>query len=110
MLFGQVISSKSINVIEFNYIYMSRMISIQVRFPPEDIKRIDNMVENGEYNSRSEYVRDAVRKSEMIRSLSEIRSLINDKGISEEDLVKSGKAIRKNLVKDMFTNEPPYSG
>jgi len=89
-------------VIEINYIYMVQMVSIQIRFPQEEIKRIDNYVEEGEFHSRSEFIRDAVRKAEMIRSLSEMRKILGDEGITEEELIESGKKIRKQLFEDMF--------
>ncbi len=89
-------------MIEINYIYMVQMVSIQIRFPQEEIKRIDNYVEEGEFHSRSEFIRDAVRKAEMIRSLSEMRKILGDEGITEEELIESGKKIRKQLFEDMF--------
>jgi len=81
---------------------MVQMVSIQIRFPQEEIKRIDNYVEEGEFHSRSEFIRDAVRKAEMIRSLSEMRKILGDEGITEEELIESGKKIRKQLFEDMF--------
>ena len=59
-------------------------------------------VEEGEFHSRSEFIRDAVRKAEMIRSLSEIRRIIGDEGITEEELIESGKEIRRQLFREMF--------
>ena len=81
---------------------MTQMVSIQIRFPSEAIKRIDHYVEEGEFHSRSEFIRSAVRKTEMIRSLSEIRKIIGDEGITEEELIESGKKIRKQLFEEMF--------
>ena len=81
---------------------MSQMISVQVRFPPEELKRIDTLVESGEYPSRSEFIRDAVRKVEMIRSLKELRKIIEEEGVTERELREGGKEERKKLFKEMF--------
>ena len=81
---------------------MSEMKSVQVRFPPEQLKRIDELVERGEFPSRSEFIRDAVRKTEMLRSLKELRELMKDEEITPEELVESGKETREKVYKEMF--------
>lgn len=81
---------------------MTQMKSVQVRFPPEELERIDSLVEQGEYHSRSEFIRDAVRKAEMIRSLEEMSRLCEEEGINAEELIESGKEVRKQLYKEMF--------
>ncbi len=93
---------KDIYVIEFNYNHMSQMVSIQVRFPPEELKRIDSYIEDGDFPSRAEFIRDAVRKAEMIRSLSELRKIIKDEGLTEEELLEGGIEVRKRLFVEMF--------
>lgn len=89
-------------MIEFNYNYMSQMVSIQIRFPPEELRRIDSYIEDGEFPSRAEFIRDAVRKAEMVRSLSELRKIIKDEGLTEEELLDGGKEVRKKLFEEMF--------
>jgi len=81
---------------------MSQMISVQVRFPSKELKRIDNYVKKGEYSSRSEFIRDAVRKAEMLRSLQILREIIKDEGLTEKELLEGGKEARKKLFKEMF--------
>ena len=81
---------------------MADMKSVQVRFSPEQLKRIDEFVEKGEYPSRSEFIRDAVRKAEMIRTLKDLRELMEDEEITPEDLIESGKETRKEIYKEMF--------
>lgn len=82
--------------------HMSRMKSVQVRFPPEELERIDSLVDKGEYHSRSEFIRDAVRKTEMIRSLEEMSRICEEEEITAEELIESGKEVRKELYKEMF--------
>ena len=78
------------------------MKSVQVRFSPEQLKRIDEFVEKGEYPSRSEFIRDAVRKAEMIRTLKDLRELMEDEEITLEDLIENGKETRKEIYEEMF--------
>ena len=81
---------------------MSKMVSVQIRFPLKELKRIDSYVEKGEFSSRAEFIRDAVRKAEMLHSLQKLREIIKDEGITEKELFEGGKEIRKKLFKEMF--------
>ncbi len=91
-------------VIENNYILMSRMVSVQVRFPGNELEWIDSLVKNGEYSSRSDCVRDAVRKMETVRSFQRLSLLLEKKGITFDDLLKGGDEIRASLFSEMFGN------
>jgi Arc/MetJ-type ribon-helix-helix transcriptional regulator len=84
---------------------MTRMVSVQIRFPGEELRRIDGYVESGEYHSRSEFIRDAVRKTETIRAINMLRRIINEKGISEEELLKGGAEVREQLFREMFGDD-----
>ncbi|MBI2452284.1 ribbon-helix-helix protein, CopG family [Candidatus Pacearchaeota archaeon] len=68
------------------------MDTIQVRLSHGIITRIDELVETGIYSSRSDVLRDAVRR------------LVLDKLIgilqSKEDSVKEVKALRRKLSKE----------
>ncbi len=68
------------------------MDTIQVRLSHGIIERIDQLVETGVYSSRSDVLRDAVRR------------LVLDKLIgilqSKEDSVKEVKALRRKLSKE----------
>ena len=68
------------------------MDTIQVRLSHGIIKRIDELVETGVYSSRSDVLRDAVRR------------LVLDKLIgilqNKEDSVKEVKALRRRLSKE----------
>lgn len=88
-------------MIENNHVTMA-MESVQVRFPEEALERIDRRVEDGEYPSRSEYIRDAVRTVEALEALRELRSLLDDADVEAEDLLERGSQIRESLVDEMF--------
>ena len=81
---------------------MTQMVSVQVRFPPEELKRIDSYIKKGEYSSRAEFIRDAVRKAEMLRSLQVLREIMKEEGLTEKKLMEGGKEIRKKLFQEMF--------
>ncbi len=81
---------------------MTQMVSVQIRFPVKELKRIDSYVKDGEFSSRAEFIRDAVRKAEMLQSLQKFREIIKDEGITEKELLDGGKEIRKKLFKEMF--------
>lgn len=81
---------------------MSKMVSVQVRFPLKELRRIDRYVEEGEFSSRAEYIRDAVRKAEMLQSLQRFREIFKDEGITEKELLDGGKEVRKKLFREMF--------
>ncbi len=81
---------------------MSRMESVQVRFPEEELRRIDDYVRRGIFHSRSDFIRDAVRKAELIRALEDIREIMAQENISEKDLFEGGKEVREKLFEKMF--------
>jgi Arc/MetJ-type ribon-helix-helix transcriptional regulator len=81
---------------------MGKMISIQIRFPPDELKRIDGYVALGEYSSRSDFVRDAVRRMEMIRALEKMNEIMQKSGVTFDDLLSGSGDIRASLFKEMF--------
>ena len=81
---------------------MTRMESVQIRFPAEQLRKIDGYVERGMFHSRSDFIRDAVRKAEIIRALEDIREILEKEGISERDLIEGGNEVREKLFKEMF--------
>jgi len=86
---------------------MAKMKSVQVRFPEEELERIDRYVERGEYPSRSEFIRDAVRKAEALRSIETMRRLVEEEGVTEEELVEGGTEVREELADEFFGDEWP---
>ena len=81
---------------------MARMVSVQIRLPSNEVNRIDSYVEGGEFSSRSDFIRDAVRKAEMLKSLMEINDILGKAGITFEDLLEGGGDIRRSLFGEMF--------
>ena len=75
-----------------------------IRLPPKDAMMVDHFVESGEFKSKSEFIRFAVKKviNEMI--LKEFHEkLSEDKKISKKELntlQKEIKAIRQKLWED----------
>jgi Arc/MetJ-type ribon-helix-helix transcriptional regulator len=78
------------------------MVSVQIRFPPDELKRIDRYVASGEYSSRSDFVRDAVRRMEMIKALQRMNEIMQKSGITFDDLLGGSDDIRISLFKEMF--------
>ncbi len=81
---------------------MARMVSVQIRLPSNEVNRIDSYVEGGEFSSRSDFIRDAVRKAEMLKSLMEINDILGKAGITFEDLHEGGGEISRSLFGEMF--------
>ena len=45
------------------------MKKVQVRFPPEDLRKIEKEVEEGKYPNKSGAIRDKVRKSYILETI-----------------------------------------
>lgn len=78
------------------------MKSVQVRFPEEELERIDGLVARGEYPSRAEYIRDAVRKVEMLHAIRELRDRLQEQDIDLDDLLEGSVDVRKQLYDEWF--------
>lgn len=75
------------------YYNCNTMEQVQIRITKGLIQRMDSLVDAGLYSTRSDVVRDAVRRL----VLDKIIGIIPDTG----DSVKEVKAIRKKLSKDV---------
>ena len=73
------------------------MDTIQVRLSHGLVGKIDELVETGIYSSRSDVLRDALRRL----ILDKLISILQDKG----DSVKEVKELRKRLSKEKFDLE-----
>jgi Arc/MetJ-type ribon-helix-helix transcriptional regulator len=78
------------------------MKTVQIRLTPEQLKSIDQKVKAGLYQSRSEAIRDYIRKADFFEALNEFRKLAAQAGLSEEDLEQDDDTIRKALYKKIF--------
>lgn len=70
------------------------MKNVQVRFPEEQLKFIDRLVKEGKYPSRSEAIRDCVRKTELIELMEKFTQLTQRVGLTKEEALKELETIR----------------
>lgn len=70
------------------------MDTIQVRLGPGLVKKIDSLVDTGVYSSRSDVLRDAVRRL----VIDKLIGIIPDK----EDSVEEVRDLRKKVSKEKF--------
>jgi len=68
------------------------MEKVQVRFPPEDLRRIEKEVAQGKYPNKSEAIRDKVRKSYILEAIVHMREATE--GLDEEDELRKLDKIR----------------
>jgi Arc/MetJ-type ribon-helix-helix transcriptional regulator len=73
-------------------------VPVQIRFPPEVVRRIDMKVDSGEFSSRADYVRYVVIKS--FEDVDEVDHL----KVALYDLLSSGVAddILKEQIKKIY--------
>ena len=57
-----------------------------MRFPPEELRRIEKEVKEGKYPNKSEAIRDKVRKSYILEAIVHMREATED--LDEEDEVE----------------------
>lgn len=78
------------------------MQTVQIRLAPEQVKLIDQKIKAGAYQSRSEAIRDYIRKAEFFEALTEFRSLAAQSGVTEEELWQDDESTRKALFAKLF--------
>ncbi len=74
------------------------MEKVQVRFPPEDIRRIEKEVEEGKYPNKSEAIRDKVRKSYILESIVHMREATE--GLDKEEELERLEKIREKTYEE----------
>lgn len=74
------------------------MQTVQVRLTDEQLKFIDEKVRRGEYPSRSEAIRDYVRKAELFELVNRLYSILGNKSFKQEDLER----IREKLWREKY--------
>ena len=72
---------------------------IQIRLPEKEVSEIDRRVKKGEYPSRSEAIREMVRRAELFEAMSAFMGLVKEEGISSKEIDKS---VREEAYKEMF--------
>lgn len=70
------------------------MEKVQVRFPPEDLRKIEKEVKEGKYPNKSEAIRDKVRKSYILEAIVHMREATENLD-EEEELEKLEKTREK---------------
>ncbi|HEY5596430.1 MAG TPA: ribbon-helix-helix domain-containing protein [Candidatus Bipolaricaulota bacterium] len=60
--------------------------SVQVRLTEQQLKTIDQKVKKGDYPSRSEAIRDYVRRAELFELFNRFFAMMEEKPVSEQDL------------------------
>ena len=78
------------------------MKTIQIRLTHEQLEDIDRKVKQGIYQSRSEAIRDYIRKAEFFDALIQFRKLVSQAGLKEEDIWDDAEEIRKALYEKLF--------
>lgn len=74
------------------------MATVQIRLSDGLLRYVDSLVKSGMYSSRSDAIRDSVRKRMNLNALDRMTGIIPDTG----DSVKEVKEIRKRLSKEKF--------
>jgi Arc/MetJ-type ribon-helix-helix transcriptional regulator len=73
-----------------------RMKTVQIRLAPAQLESIDQQVKAGRYQSRSDAIRDYIRKAEFFEGLAEFRTLVQASGLTEAELLtelRAGKGL-----------------
>lgn len=78
------------------------MKTVQIRVTPEQLERIDQKVKEGHFQSRSEAIRDYIRKAEFFEALTHFWKLAAKAGLNEEEIWEDDESIRKELFKKLF--------
>lgn len=78
------------------------METVQVRLSKDQLKAIDRQVKAGKYQSRSEAIRDYIRKAEFFETLVQFRALVTQAGLKGEEFWKDPEALRKALYREIF--------
>jgi len=74
---------------------------VQIRLPGRELKDIDMRVRRGDYPSRSEAIRDMIRRAELFDVMNEFMGLVKDEGITLTQAPKAG-ANREKVYEEMF--------
>jgi len=79
-----------------------RMQTVQIRLAPAQVKSIDQKVKESRYPSRSEAIRDYIRKAEFFEGLTEFRKLTQAAGLTEAELEQDDESLRRKLYQKRF--------
>ncbi|MEF8836159.1 MAG: ribbon-helix-helix domain-containing protein [Candidatus Thermoplasmatota archaeon] len=74
------------------------MEKVQVRFPPEDLRKIEKEVEEGKYPNKSEAIRDKVRKSYILEAIIYMKEATE--GLDEEEELEKLEKTREKKYEE----------
>ena len=78
------------------------MKTIQIRVSPDQLKGIDRKIKQGKYQSRSEAVRDYIRKAEFFEALTQFRALFEETGLTEAEFLRDDRSVRKIIAEKLL--------
>jgi len=81
------------------------MKTVQIRLTEEQLKMIDKKVEQGEYPSRSEAVRDYVRRAETYELFNRLFDAVSGESFSQAELEAARERLWKQKVQTMSQSE-----
>ncbi len=72
------------------------METVQIRLPKKELEEVDNKVKTGYYHSRSEAIRDMIRRVELFEVMSQFMNLAKEEGLTRKDIqIEKPRKIRK---------------
>jgi len=78
------------------------METVQVRFPRKELEELDREVKIGRYPSRSEAIRDMVRRAALFDVMKEFMELAKQEKIKREDIEQDREKLREECYEEMF--------
>jgi Arc/MetJ-type ribon-helix-helix transcriptional regulator len=75
------------------------MEKVQIRFPSEDLERIEQEVETGKFPNRSEAIRNKVRKSYFLEAIVEMREATD--GTDRDAALESSKGLERPTLRGL---------
>ena len=85
------------------------MKTVQIRLTEEQLKMIDEKIKEGKYPSRSEAIRDYVRRAELWELFSRFLDLTEGKPISTEKLEKTREKVYREFLEPKLKQQQATS-
>lgn len=83
------------------------MQTVQIRLTKQQLKLIDAKVKAGIYPSRSEAIRDYVRRAELLELFSRFFDVTEDTFVSSEQLRRARKQVYQKFIKPKLKKQGP---
>lgn len=82
------------------------MKTVQIRLTEEQLRLIDEKVKQGKYPSRSEAIRDYVRRAELLELFSQFFDLTEDTPVSSEQLARTREKVYQEFIEPKLKERP----